>query len=270
MRLLLAGLIAVASAAHQSYGCVGDDFYDTGCVAMTPLGFHAVGMIVYGAADTDEAHTAGAGDGEGTLACVLGKVPGGPLEPYYSNLPGHLLALRPFMACRDVDTVSWFNNSAWGQEMGGTGTGAGETGISASYASGQVVRGQLEGESRGEACRRLSQEMIIYAADQNGSDFNDGVADTGMPFVAPCPRPGGYKGRGGTAEGYAVFQTKDSAAQCAAIKAAYKTNTCCSESASKPLMTPFSLPSGLAEPQTCASIKRSYQGKSCCPSARKK
>jgi len=263
--LSLAGFFAVASAAHNSFGCVGHQFYDTGCATLSPSGV-VIGMIVYGAANTSEAAAVGAGLGEGSLACVFGTVPGGPLESAYSQFPGHLIASRPFMACRDIDTAPWANNSAWGQAMGFS-TVAGP-GIGGFGPAGQTVHGQLANESLGDACRRISQHLITWANTVNGSDFAAGVADTGMPFVEPCPRLGGYMGRGGTAQGYAAFSATYSAAQCAAVNAAYRTNECCSQSLTRPLTTPFSLADGPAPLQTCETIKRNYQGMSCCTSGR--
>jgi len=268
--LSLAGFFAVASAVHNSFGCVGDQFYDTGCLGVSPLGV-AVGMIVYGAADTSEAAAVGAGLGEGSLACVLGTPPGGPLESSYSLFPGHLFAVRPFMACRDLDTVPWANNSAWGQAMAySSSRGSGIMGATPPGMPAPILGlpGQLANESLGDACRRISQHQITWANTVNGSDFGAGVADTGMPFVAPCPRLGGYLGRGGTAQGYAAFSARDSAAQCAAVNAAYRTNECCSQSLTRPLTTPFSLANGPAPLQTCETIKRNYQGMSCCTSGR--
>lgn len=237
-RSLLLGLAAGASASHNSFACNAGPLYDTGCVTLTPVGL-AAGMLVYGAANTTESGM----EEEGTLACIVAKT--GPLAqaPFPPGI--EFIAARPLMACKDVDIAlspNYDNATLWSDVMGPSST-RGKVSVSPSTR----VPGQLDGQSLGDACRSLSAGAIAHTANKDGFD----AGSTGMPFVAPCPRFGGYLGRGGTAAGFSSFLAKSAAASprpasltCQDVKSAYQRNECCGDMPEKPFTHPIVPKSG--------------------------
>jgi len=212
MKLALSVLAFTAPqvlASHDSYACRDEStFYDVGCVVygQTATQPPVIGIMAYGAADTPEAAAAGAGPGEGTMACILVKA-----GPYASLLPLDLIAVRPFIACKDLDTPGMtFNgdNGNSGLYFPTRGVGTTYTGVTSTLSPGPNFDGTAPGETLRQVCDRVANGLLDAARSMQGVDTG---APTGLPFLGTCPRTGGYLGRGGTAAGYAAFVAKDNA-----------------------------------------------------------
>jgi len=140
------------------------------------------------------------------MACILVKA-----GPYASLLPLDLIAVRPFIACKDLDTPGiTFNgdNGNSGLYFPTRGVGTTYTGVTSTLSPGPNFDGTAPGETLRQVCDRVANGLLDAARSMQGVDTG---APTGLPFLGTCPRTGGYLGRGGTAAGYAAFVAKDNA-----------------------------------------------------------
>ena len=164
---------------------------------------------------------AGGTSGQGDLACVFVKagVYAAQTFPFGANL----VAVPKFIACKDLGNQGisftgangqgglYFPSSGVSQTPNALGNLVAYTGPEGTLSPppGQLSGGPA-GETMKQACDRIAGDLRAAAQNMDGFDFTEiPPASTGQPWLGQCPRPGGYKGRGGTVQGYYNWLQQD-------------------------------------------------------------